>query len=75
MKFKKAFQKDLEEAFEYFKAKEIAAAKDPAIIPQISAYKIEKWVMSMLRKPMYDLIGEKRVNENEHEEAEGDQPG
>lgn len=65
MKLKKAFLADLKEAFEYFKSKQLETAKDPGVIAQIQAITLETWVSNMLRKPVYELIGEKRANIDE----------
>lgn len=62
MKFGKEFTADLKEAFEYFKDKQVrAAAGNPEAQKQIKAVKLDMWVASMLRKPVYDLLGEKRI--------------
>ena len=65
MKLKKAFSADLKEAFEYFKSKQLESATDPAVIAQVQAITLEAWVSNMLRKPVYELIGEKRANVDE----------
>ncbi len=65
MKLKKAFSADLKEAFEYFKSKQLEATQDPAAIVQVQAITLEAWVSNMLRKPVYELIGEKRANVDE----------
>lgn len=63
MEFKRNFQADLEEAFEYFKAKQLAA--NPVAAVELSKATVDRWVMNILRKPIYELLGEKRANEDE----------
>lgn len=64
MVFGKSFETDIAEAFEYFKEKQMEATTDPAAQRQIAMLTSEKWVAHLLRKPVYDLIGEKRANED-----------
>lgn len=66
--FSKAFQKDIEEAFEYFKQKQLKdlapekAAEVAAQFENVTAY---KWAATLLSQPIYDLLKEKRINEDE----------
>lgn len=66
MKLGKAFTEDLQEAFEFFKKKQLVASgnTEEARI-QLDKVPLEKWVTMLLKKPVYELIGEKRVDEDE----------
>ena len=72
MEFPKAFLKDMEEAFIYFKSKQMTKNADPAIVQQLLAIPLNKWIANLLRQPIYELIGEKRANVDEKIQAEGD---
>lgn len=66
MELKKGFSADLKEAFVYFIGKQIKqAAADPAAVAELEKVTVEQWVTQILRKPVYDLIGEKRANADE----------
>ena len=51
MKLNEEFEQDIREAFDYWCQKQ----KEPATIT------IEQWVVAVLQKPVYELIGAKRT--------------
>lgn len=66
MKFGKAFTADLNEAFAYFKEKQLqAVGGNEQAKKQIEKLTLDKWVATLLRKPVYELLGEKRVEQDE----------
>lgn len=68
MKLAKQFSVDMQEAFEFWKKQQkTMAGQNVTAQAQIDAITIEKWVMLMLKKPVYDLIGDKRASEDAEE--------
>jgi hypothetical protein len=55
MEFSEKFDKELKEAFEYWKSKQTDE--------QVKQILIEKWITSILQKPVYDLLGQKRIED------------
>ena len=53
MTFTKEFLKDVEEAYDYW------VSKQEKGVPE--TFTVEKWVTGIVQKPVYELIGSKRV--------------
>jgi len=58
-KFSTAFESDLVEAFEYWKAGQINQNEDAA--KKIQTITLDQWVTSILATPIYQLLKEKRT--------------
>jgi hypothetical protein len=52
MELKKEFLKDVEEAFHFWCSKQESVPRDLTL---------ERWVTSILQKPVYEMIGAKRT--------------
>jgi len=59
------FEKEAIEAFDYWKAKQLALAIDPKIIDDLTNLTVEMWIRRILRQPVYESLGEKRANIND----------
>jgi hypothetical protein len=53
LEFSKEFKDDIEESYLYWLSKQSVDPKDLTIT---------KWLANIIRKPIYDLLGEKRAN-------------
>ena len=64
--FGKAFLADMQESYVFWKLKQRAAVSDNIDAKaQIDAITLSKWVMMLLKKPVYELLGEKRASEDD----------
>lgn len=56
MEFPEQFKNDIEEAYLYWLSKQSVEPKGVTIT---------RWLANILRKPIYELLGEKRANSDE----------
>jgi len=56
------FEKEAIEAFDFWKAKQLAIVTDPKLIDDITNMTVEIWIRRILRQPVYESLGEKRAN-------------
>lgn len=74
MKFPEKFDQHLQEAFEFWKDLQRKNPKSAFSEKALDELSIEKWLMDLLRQPIYSLIGQKRATDAAQEaqkDAEG----
>jgi len=63
LKFKQEFEDDLWEAFDYWVEQRKLEAPTDEIKSKLESFTMSQWIASLLSKPVYELIRQKRVND------------
>ena len=81
MNFSKKFMKDVEEAFEFWKAQQLLTSRVPLTddqlekkAEQLAIMPIEQWIAGLMSQQVYGILAQKRVA-NATEETETDAEG